>query len=207
VTGPRRATIFADAAIGFLGKIPARGDFVRVGLPRGFADPWDGWMERMLVGSRSGMGEDWLPAWLEGPVWRFALAPGVCGPDAVLGVWMPSVDRVGRYFPLTLAAVAAAAEASAMIRDGGGFLAAVEAAGLDAVEHGREPEALAASVAAAADAALADAGVDPALCPRSGALWWTAGAVRVPPGAFAGSALPGEAEFLPMLDARSIAAP
>ena len=38
------------------------------------------------------------------PIWRFALAPGVAGPLPMLGVMMPSVDRVGRQFPLTLAA-------------------------------------------------------------------------------------------------------
>src|SRR3546814_12125382 len=27
----------------------------------------------------------------------------VCGPDAAVGVVMPSIDRVGRYFPLTVA--------------------------------------------------------------------------------------------------------
>ena len=191
-----------DAAIGFHGKIPARGDFVRAGLPRAFADAWDGWMQRMLAASRSGLGEDWLPAWLEGPVWRFALSPGTCGPDAALGLWMPSVDRVGRYFPLTLAAVAADAEACEMIREGGGFLATAEAAGLDAVERDCAPDRLAALASAAALAAPADPGVDPALCPPSGALWWTEGAARVPAGAFASPALPGEAEFAAMLDAR-----
>ena len=202
VTGSPRDTIFADAAIGFLGKIPARGDFVRIGLPRAFADAWDAWMQRMLAASRSVLGEDLLPAWLEGAIWRFALSPGICGRGAALGLWMPSVDRVGRYFPLTLAAVAADAEAPRMIREGGGFLAAIEEAGLDAVERGCPPDRLAALASAAALAAPAAAGVDPALCPASGALWWTAGAARVPAGSFASPALPDEAEFAPMLDGR-----
>ncbi len=34
------------------------------------------------------------------PIWRFALAPGACGDQGRLGVLMPSVDKVGRYFPL-----------------------------------------------------------------------------------------------------------
>ena len=33
------------------------------------------------------------------------LAPGVCGPDAAAGVVMPSIDRVGRYFPLAVVAL------------------------------------------------------------------------------------------------------
>jgi type VI secretion system protein ImpM len=207
VRAPARATIFADAAIGFLGKIPARGDFVRVGLPREFADAWDAWMERMLAASRSALGEDWLSAWLEGPVWRFALSAGTCGPDAVLGLWMPSVDRVGRYFPLTVAAVAADAEAAQMIREGGGFLAAAEAAGRDAVERDCPPERLGARILAASAETPADAGIDPDLCPRTGALWWTAGSPRVPPCSLSGPGLPDAPEFAPMLDAGGAAAP
>src|SRR5690606_31001668 len=33
--------------------------------------------------------------------WRFACAPGTFGPFPVIGVRVPSVDRVGRYFHLT----------------------------------------------------------------------------------------------------------
>jgi type VI secretion system protein ImpM len=36
------------------------------------------------------------------PIWRFCLSPGVAGASGVIGVLMPSVDRVGRRFPLTL---------------------------------------------------------------------------------------------------------
>lgn len=47
---------------------------------------------------------DWLQAYLAGPSWRFLLAPDVLAPGApaMAGVLMPSVDNVGRYFPLTL---------------------------------------------------------------------------------------------------------
>ena len=34
---------------------------------------------------------------------RFALAPGVCGEQAWAGLLLPSVDKVGRYYPLTFA--------------------------------------------------------------------------------------------------------
>ncbi len=104
VTSPA-AGVLPRAAIGFYGKLPARGDFVQAGLPRSFTDPWDRWLQRVLAASQAMLGDRWLPAWLEAPVWRFALMPGVCGPDPALGLWLPSVDRVGRHFPLTLAAV------------------------------------------------------------------------------------------------------
>ena len=41
---------------GFFGKLPARGDFVRAGLPRDFVDPWDAWLQRVLAGSRDAAG-------------------------------------------------------------------------------------------------------------------------------------------------------
>ncbi len=201
----RHANIFTNAAIGFFGKIPARGDFVRSGLPRGFADPWDAWMQRMLEASRLALGEEWLAAWLEGPIWRFALSPGICGPDAALGLWLPSVDRAGRYFPLTLAAVAHDVEPAVMIGQGGGFLATIEAAGLAAIERGLTPEELAALVAAAGDRAPEDGGVDSSLWPRTGSLWWTAGAPRVAAAAFVSQSLPDESDFAAMLIAAAAA--
>ena len=94
-----------DVIVGFYGKLPARGDFVRAGLPRDFIDPWDDWLQSVMAGSRTLMGEAWLPAFLEAPVWRFTLPPGMCGAQAALGLMLPSVDRAGRYFPLTFAAL------------------------------------------------------------------------------------------------------
>jgi len=55
-----------------------------------------------LAQSREMLGDAWLDTYLTSPVWRFALAPAVCGGAAVAGLVVPSVDRVGRYFPLTV---------------------------------------------------------------------------------------------------------
>lgn len=193
-----------DAALGFHGKIPARGDFVRSGLPFTFTDPWDRWMEQMLTASRSALGDAWLPAWLEAPVWRFALTPGVCGPDAVIGLWMPSVDRIGRYYPLTLAAAALDLDIPAMIDRGGGFLAALERAGRDALELELAPDELAARLAAAAPAST---GANHLPAPPRGGLWWTEGGPRVPAGVFASPGLPDEKIFFAMLASCSILSP
>lgn len=89
---------------GFFGKVTSHGDFVARRLAPAFQQPWDGWLQAGLRESRQALGERWLPTWLNSPIWRFALAPGVCGPDGWCGVMMPSVDRVGRHFPLTVAA-------------------------------------------------------------------------------------------------------
>src|SRR6185295_11716490 len=56
-----------------------------------------------IAASRRELGERWLDLFLKSPMWRFALAPGVCGESAWAGLLVPSVDKVGRYFPLTFA--------------------------------------------------------------------------------------------------------
>ncbi|WP_027159854.1 type VI secretion system-associated protein TagF [Methylobacter luteus] len=88
---------------GFYGKLPVLGDFISRRLSREFINPWDKWLQSAMAASQQQLGEHWLKAYLSSPVWRFALSPGLCGHTGWLGVLMPSVDRVGRYFPLTLA--------------------------------------------------------------------------------------------------------
>lgn len=88
---------------GVYGKLASRGDFVSRSLPHSFIQPWDAWLAAGLLASQEQLSAQWLDAYLVSPLWRFALAPDVCGPLAVAGVLMPSIDRVGRYFPLTIA--------------------------------------------------------------------------------------------------------
>jgi len=199
LTSPKLSAGLPRAAIGFHGKIPARGDFVSAGLPRGFTDPWDRWMQRMVAASRATLDEEWLAAWRQAPVWRFALAPEICGRATVLGLWMPSVDRVGRHFPLTLAAVLVDIDPRELVADACGFLAAAEAAGREALTDDLPPEALVARMAAAATVSPTDPGVDTLRFPGSGALWWTEGAPLVAAGDFVSSTLPDEATFVAML--------
>ena len=118
-------------SVGLFGKLPSRGDFVRLGLPRDFTDPWDEAWQRGLAAASE---HDWTGAWLEAPVWQFALPPGICGALAIFGVVMPSVDSVGRYYPLTLAATSPPGWDDA-------FLEAAETAGRDAVAHDVPPDA------------------------------------------------------------------
>jgi len=88
---------------GWYGKLPALGDFATRRLPNEFVSQWDNWLQQCITASRLQLGEDWLDIYMTSPIWRFALLPGVCGEHAWAGVLMPSVDKVGRYFPLTLA--------------------------------------------------------------------------------------------------------
>jgi type VI secretion system protein ImpM len=194
-----------SAAAGFCGKLPARGDFVSAGLPRRFVDPWHDWLQQMLMASREALGESWTAAWLEAPVWRFALAAGVCGPEAAVGLWMPSVDNVGRYFPLTFAVAAPGLDEAAEICRRDGFLAAAEATGRDALADDLGPQDLAARIAAPTTAPP-DADLDLGCCPPSGSLWWSDGSPRVPATSFACTPLPDAVVFARMLDAGELAA-
>jgi type VI secretion system protein ImpM len=95
----------ADVATapGWYGKIPYLGDFASRRLPQTFIGPWDGWLQQSIAASRTQLAARWLEVYLHSPIWRFVLLPGVIGNSLWAGLMMPSVDKVGRHFPLTLA--------------------------------------------------------------------------------------------------------
>lgn len=88
---------------GWYGKIPSLGDFASRRLPQNFIDVWHDWLQQGMAASRASLGERWLDLYLNSPIWRFLLTPGIYGEFMWAGTLMPSVDKVGRYFPLTLA--------------------------------------------------------------------------------------------------------
>ncbi|MGL6109236.1 MAG: type VI secretion system-associated protein TagF [Rubrivivax sp.] len=90
---------------GWYGKLPSLGDFASRRLGPGFIEAWDEWLAAGLADWRVREPAAWLDHYLAGPSWRFVLMPGVLPGErhAWAGVLMPSVDNVGRYFPLTLA--------------------------------------------------------------------------------------------------------
>lgn len=93
----------APAIPGWYGKLPFLGDFASRRLPPSFVRTWDDWLQSVIYGGRSLLGENWLPTYLNGPIWHFCLAPGVCGNNAWFGLLMSSVDRANRHFPFTIA--------------------------------------------------------------------------------------------------------
>lgn len=134
---------------GFYGKLVSRGDFIRRDLPSGFIEPWDAWLAAGIAASQQELGPAWLDAYLVSPLWRFALAPGLVGSEAVTGVMMPSVDRVGRYFPLTIACpLDADADLGSLLGGPDAWYEQAEAALLATLEEGSEFETFAAAVAA-----------------------------------------------------------
>ncbi len=99
-----RVRIVSDIDVGFYGKLPTHGDFLRRRVSDAFVSSWDAWLQAGMTASRGALGDRWLDVYLTSPAWRFVCAAGACGPAPVAGVLVPSIDRVGRYFPLTVVA-------------------------------------------------------------------------------------------------------
>ncbi|MDF0729340.1 type VI secretion system-associated protein TagF [Pseudomonas entomophila] len=203
--------------VGFYGKLASRGDFVSRGLPQSFIQPWDRWLAAGLQASQRQLGEQWLQAYLVSPLWRFALAPGVCGAEAVVGVVMPSIDRVGRYFPLTVAQVLAPGESLAGVVAGGdAWFEGVEDVLLATLESDASFEAFEAAVQPFRDARPLPQGARLAIgglqrfevtsaegrggalaeCGCEGmSLWWGRGSERIAPGLMRCAGLPRSEDF------------
>jgi len=94
-------------AVGWHGKLPTVGDFASRRLDSEFIRIWDDWVSYGLARLRTISDCPWLDAYLSSPTWRFILTPGFLSAPLHTQVWtgvvMPSVDKVGRYYPLTLA--------------------------------------------------------------------------------------------------------
>jgi type VI secretion system protein ImpM len=177
------------AAPGFFGKLPSRGDFVGRGLSPASIAVWDGWISQSLIGSRALLLEDWVGCWMVAPVWHFALPAGMCGPVSITGLFCPSMDRVGRYFPL-IAAVELPVVRLRTERGGQAFHAALEQAVRDALMRDLAPEVLSAHLAGIAA---------PDEAPPIIGLWWTEGGDMVAPAEFECATLPDAVQFTRML--------
>lgn len=136
------------AGFGVFGKIPAVADFIQFGLPVDFVQAWDPWLQAGILEAKERFGESWGDFYNSAPIWRFALPAGSAGASAMLGVLMPSVDRVGRRFPLTLAAPlpAGTSHVAALLRSGDA-LAGVEEIALEALDGKMSPADLEARLA------------------------------------------------------------
>lgn len=93
----------SEPLIGLYGKLPAHGDFIYRELPTRFINAWDPWLQGFVKSSQEQLGESWLDVYLTSPIWRFSLSHGVVDEYTWCGVVLPSVDRVGRYFPFSIA--------------------------------------------------------------------------------------------------------
>jgi len=219
--------------LGFFGKLPGVGDFVQRRLPADFVTRWDAHFQRVLAAIPQQLGPRWPQTYDQGPLWRFILAPGVCGQRAWAGVMGPAMDRVGRRFPMVLGGAIdeTPGDAAQVLRSQAWFAA------LERLHRQAQGPAVPgadtfadriAAMPASADLAEASLSVDwhdaghgvlPA-CPPDGnwlaqlwerlpeqrgadALWWSVGDPRTGGGVRLTRGLPGVAAYLEMLGAAS----
>lgn len=136
---------------GWYGKLPSLGDFAARRLSDAFVAPWDAWLAQRVAETQLALGDEWLALYLTCPVWRFFAMPGAIAPTlgaCWTGVVMASVDRVGRHFPLTIAASLPAApstgdEVAALWQ----WLSAIEGVALAALDFDHSIERLDAQLA------------------------------------------------------------
>jgi type VI secretion system ImpM family protein len=86
---------------GLFGKVPQKRDFLSVSLPNQVLHPFETWLQSAVTASRADIGRVWEQYYLVAPIWHFWIGPSVIAPG-VAGALMPSVDQVGRYFPLAI---------------------------------------------------------------------------------------------------------
>ncbi|HEX8555507.1 MAG TPA: type VI secretion system-associated protein TagF [Sphingomonas sp.] len=85
------------------GKLPAHGDFVARGLSASGRDRLDDWLAASLADARGVFGDGFDDAYDQAPPWRFAWPDP---PHWTAGAMAPSVDAVGRRYPILLARTA-----------------------------------------------------------------------------------------------------
>lgn len=90
----------AELEIGWYGKLPCSGDFVFRRIPRTLLDELDSWMSRGLAEYRLAMPNDWREHFAAAPLWNYAIPACAGGGNTLIGLLVPSRDRVGREFPL-----------------------------------------------------------------------------------------------------------
>ncbi len=219
-----------DQGAGFFGKVRSHGDFVQRRLPTEFLRIWDDWLQGTLRDSRHELGAGWLDTYLNSPIWRFALPSGVCGESAWAGVLMPSVDRVGRQFPLTIAAASTGiAPLLGWVTDEGAWYDRIETLALSTLHADFSLENFDTSLCSMTAPA---SGIGEAMPPAKGhvialvgldrlsdavprlnqviatvllqghSLWWTDGSEHVAPCVLVRQGLPTAGLFTAMLDGR-----
>lgn len=170
---------------GYYGKLPSRGDFIGAGLSAPVVNAWDLWIGARLLDSRAAFEAEWTGVWLVAPVWHCALPGGQCGPRPLSGLMLPSIDKVGRYFPLLLAVEGGTLDPATRTL--------LEQVARDALEQDWSPDRLTDALAIIPEPVGA-------LAPDR-AEWWTDGGPYVPPTRFETGGLPDAALFQSMLRA------
>ncbi len=90
--------------LGYFGKTPHRGDFVRFNLPKAFVTVWDDWLQQLMITGEQKYTSQWSTIYETAPSYRFALSTDIAGDSTWAGILLPSVDKVGRRFPFCIVA-------------------------------------------------------------------------------------------------------
>ncbi len=204
-------------APGFFGKVSSHGDFVTRRLPVTFTQGWDEWLQRSQQSALTALGDGWLATYLTSPIWRFAISAGILGEQAWAGIVMPSVDRVGRHFPLTIAVgIDGPADLLALREQHAAWFAQLETLALSSLEATFSLDGFDAALQtlpglpvnghcgphapmyfAAADASAASIATR-LLCAHS--LWWTEGSPMVEPCMLVSEGLPLAKHAVALID-------
>jgi len=137
--------------VGIFGKLPCRGDYITRGLPGALAERLHGLLHETITEGRRQYGDAWLDAYLTAPIWRFAATGGCLGETACVGLLMPSVDAVGRHFPVAvLYRTARAGGATALLTGSAAWLAEAERLALSALDEALDADGLEAALTALA---------------------------------------------------------
>lgn len=85
--------------LGCFGKIRNCGDFISRHVPYAIEQSFTQWLEAGLVETKERFQQQWLDFFLTSPVWNFVIDKPDSAP-VIVGTMMPSMDKVGRYYPL-----------------------------------------------------------------------------------------------------------
>jgi type VI secretion system protein ImpM len=155
-------------------------------------------MDAAIMASRQALGAAWQSVWLNAPEWFFSLPGGMCGPDALLGVWVPSLDSVERRYPLTIAAVFIGEMGPPGAGHYGAWLTAARQLALNAVVSADPPDCLASALSALP---IDRDDTAHALRAGNGSLWWTKNEAGDPGAQHLLPSMPDHQLFLSMLSA------
>jgi len=119
---------------GYYGKLPLRGDFIQRNISNDFVNTWDNWLQSVIATSHHNLGHSWLDSYLVSPIWRYLIPQH--GETYQLGIMLPSVDKVGRYFPFTISAnITPKSDATRIIRSNRDWFNMAETIALQALEE------------------------------------------------------------------------
>lgn len=91
--------------VSWFGKLPAYGDFIGRRMAHSFQGEWDYWVRSGLDQLRSDEPDQWVERYTLSPLWNFMCSSSFSG-QSICGVIAPSMDRVGRFFPISVIAIA-----------------------------------------------------------------------------------------------------